>query len=157
MKIVKKRVQMYERMKEKKIQIKEVIEKWGVKKEKMIEMKQMKGERKENVKGIKGIGKKKEEKLMEEFGDIEKILEREYEIKKKKRREKIMDFEEKKKIERELVKIKKDVKIDIDMEGMVMEKKKGKKMIGLMKEMELKQIKRRVEEEKDKEDYQVEK
>lgn len=98
----------------------------------------MKGERKENVKGIKGIGKKKEEKLMEEFGDIEKILEREYEIKKKKRREKIMDFEEKKKIERELVKIKKDVKIDIDMEGMVMEKKKGKKMIGLMKEMELK-------------------
>ena len=71
MQLVNDCVIMYDTMKDKKIGIAEVIEKFGVPPEKVIEAQALIGDSTDNVPGVPGIGPKTAAQLLTEFGDLE--------------------------------------------------------------------------------------
>ncbi|WP_273726041.1 DNA polymerase I [Brucella gallinifaecis] len=146
MQLVTPSVSMYDSMKDKQISIPEVIEKWGVPPEKMIDLQSLTGDSTDNVPGIPGIGPKTAAQLLEEFGDLDTLLARASEIKQNKRRENIIAFADQTKIARELVTLKTDVPLDIDLDGLVLEPQNGPKLIGFLKAMEFTTLTRRVAE-----------
>ncbi len=146
MQLVTPKVSMYDSMKDKQISIPEVIEKWGVPPEKMIDLQSLTGDSTDNVPGIPGIGPKTAAQLLEEFGDLETLLARAGEIKQNKRRENILAFADQTKIARELVTLKNDVPLDVDLDGLVLEPQNGPKLFGFLKAMEFTTLTRRVAE-----------
>lgn len=149
MQLVTPSVSMYDSMKDKQISIPEVIEKWGVPPEKMIDLQSLTGDSTDNVPGIPGIGPKTAAQLLEEFGDLDTLLARASEIKQNKRRENILAFADQTKISRELVTLKNDVPLDVDLDGLVLEPQNGPKLIGFLKAMEFTSLTRRVAEATD--------
>jgi len=149
MQLVTSNVSMYDGMKDKQISIPEVIEKWGVPPEKMIDLQSLTGDSTDNVPGIPGIGPKTAAQLLEEFGDLDTLLARASEIKQNKRRENIIAFADQTKIARELVTLRTDVPLDVDLDGLVLEPQNGPKLIGFLKAMEFTTLTRRVAEATD--------
>jgi DNA polymerase-1 len=64
---------LYDTMKDKKIGIPEVIEKFGVPPEKVIEVQALIGDSTDNVPGVPGIGVKTAAQLIGEYGDLEAV------------------------------------------------------------------------------------
>ncbi|WP_420960288.1 DNA polymerase I [Brucella sp. IR073] len=146
MQLVNHKVQMYDGMKDKQISVPEVIEKWGVPPEKMIDLQSLTGDSTDNVPGIPGIGPKTAAQLLEEFGDLETLLARAHEIKQQKRRENIVNYTEQARLSRQLVTLKNDVPIEVDLDALVLEPQDGPKLIGFLKAMEFTSLTRRVAE-----------
>jgi len=149
MQLVTPQVSMYDGMKDKQISIPEVIEKWGVPPEKMIDLQSLTGDSTDNVPGIPGIGPKTAAQLLEEFGDLDTLLARASEIKQNKRRENIIAFADQTKIARELVTLKTDVPLEVDLDGLVLEPQNGPKLIGFLKALDFTTLTRRVAEATD--------
>src|SRR5215467_8114266 len=74
MQLVTDCVVMYDTMKDRRIGIPEVIEKFGVPPEKMIEVQALIGDSTDNVPGVPGIGVKTAAQLIGEYGDLETLL-----------------------------------------------------------------------------------
>ena len=91
MQLVNDCVIMYDTMKDKKIGIAEVIEKFGVPPEKVIEVQALIGDSTDNVPGVPGIGVKTAAQLIGEYGDLETLLARAGEIKQEKRRQALIE------------------------------------------------------------------
>jgi DNA polymerase-1 len=68
------------------------------------------------VPGVPGIGVKTAAQLIEEYGDLETLLERAGEIKQPKRREKLIEHAEDARISKQLVTLKDDVPDVVSME-----------------------------------------
>src|SRR5262249_57776671 len=81
MQLVDECVVMYDTMKDRRIGIPEVIEKFGVPPDKMIEVQALIGDSTDNVPGVPGIGVKTAAQLIGEYGDLETLLARAGEIK----------------------------------------------------------------------------
>lgn len=149
MQLVGDQVFMHDTMKNRHIRVPEVIEKWGVPPEKMIDLQALAGDSVDNVPGVPGIGPKTAAQLLEQFGDLDTLLERAGEIKQNKRRENLIEFADKARISRELVKLRDDVEMDIDLDGLFLEVPDGPKLIGYLKAMELTTLTKRVAEATD--------
>lgn len=144
MQLVTSMVHMYDSMKDKQIGIPDVIEKWGVSPDKMIDLQAMTGDSVDNVPGIPGIGPKTAAQLLEEFGDLDTLLARAGEIKQQKRRENIIANAELARISRQLVTLRTDVPLDLELDALVLEPQNGPKLIGFLKAMEFTSLTRRV-------------
>ncbi|WEX77572.1 DNA polymerase I [Sinorhizobium numidicum] len=144
MQLVTSRVSMYDSMKDKRIAIPDVIEKWGVPPEKMIDLQAMTGDSTDNVPGIPGIGPKTAAQLLEEYGDLETLLARASEIKQQKRRESIIANAELARLSRELVTLKNDTPLDVPLEELRLHSQDGPKLIAFLKTMEFNALTRRV-------------
>ena len=144
MQLVTANVSMYDSMKDKQISIPEVIEKWGVPPEKMIDMQAMTGDSTDNVPGIPGIGPKTAAQLLEEFGDLDTLLARAGEIKQVKRRENIMANADLARLSRQLVTLKIDTPVDVDLDALHLETQDGPRLIAFLKAMEFTTLTRRV-------------
>ncbi|HET7413528.1 MAG TPA: DNA polymerase, partial [Pararhizobium sp.] len=146
MQLVTERVAMYDSMKDKRISISEVVEKWGVAPDKMIDLQAMTGDSTDNVPGIPGIGPKTAAQLLTEFGDLDTLLERAGEIRQNKRRENIIEFADQARLSRELVTLRNDVPLDFDLEALQLEPQDGPKLIAFLKGLEFNSLTRRVAE-----------
>jgi DNA polymerase I len=146
MQLVTANVHMYDAMKDKQIGIPDVIEKWGVPPEKMIDLQALTGDSTDNVPGVPGIGPKTAAQLLEEFGDLETLLARAGEIKQAKRRENIVANVELVRVSRQLVELRTDVPLELDLDALVLEPQDGPKLIGFLKAMEFTTLTRRVAE-----------
>ncbi|WP_375589929.1 DNA polymerase I [Hoeflea alexandrii] len=146
MQLVGSQVSMYDSMKDRQIGVAEVIEKWGVPPEKMIDLQALTGDSVDNVPGIPGIGPKTAAQLIEEFGDLDTLLERANEIKQNKRRENIIEFADKARISRELVRLKDDVEVTEKLDELVLNPLDGPKLVAFLKGMEFTSLTRRVAE-----------
>jgi len=144
MQLVTPKVHMYDSMKDKQIDIPDVVEKWGVPPEKMIDLQAMVGDSVDNVPGIPGIGPKTAAQLLEEFGDLDQLLARAGEIKQVKRRENIVANAELARLSRRLVTLRTDVPLDLDLGALVLEPQNGSKLIAFLKAMEFTTLTRRV-------------
>ncbi len=92
MQLVSDKVTMLDTMKNRHIGTNEVIEKFGLGPDKVIEIQALAGDSSDNIPGVPGIGVKTAALLIEEFGDLESLLERAGEIKQNKRRENLIEF-----------------------------------------------------------------
>ncbi|HWK14249.1 MAG TPA: DNA polymerase I [Rhizobiaceae bacterium] len=149
MQLVGPTVSMYDPMKDKEINIPEVIEKWGVPPEKMIDLQALTGDSIDNVPGVPGIGPKTAAQLLEEFGDLDTLLARASEIKQQKRRENLIAHADNARLSRELVRLRNDVPVVEGLGELVLAPPDGGKLIGFLKAMEFNSLTRRVAEATD--------
>ena len=105
MQLVGDGVVMFDPMKDRRIDVPEVIEKWGVGPDKMIDLQALVGDSVDNVPGAPGIGPKTAAQLLDEYGDLDTLLARAGEIKQPKRRETLIDFADQIRISRQLVRL----------------------------------------------------
>ncbi len=117
MQLVDDKVTMLDPMKNKKIQIKDVEEKFGVKPEKVIYIQALTGDKVDNIPGAPGIGPKTASQLINEFKDIDGLLKNLNKIKQEKRRNILIESEEDIRISLQLVKLKDDVKIKTEIDN----------------------------------------
>src|SRR6187399_3426984 len=118
MQLVNDCVVMYDTMKDKKIGIPEVIEKFGVPPEKVIEAQALIGDSTDNVPGVPGIGPKTAAQLLQEYGDLETLLARASEIKQDKRRQALIDNAEAARMSKKLVTLDDRVPLDVPIESL---------------------------------------
>ncbi|MCB1418150.1 MAG: DNA polymerase I, partial [Notoacmeibacter sp.] len=147
MQLVNEKVSMYDPMKDKDIRIPDVIEKWGVGPDKMIDLQALTGDSVDNIPGVPGIGPKTAAQLLEEYGDLDTLLERAGEIKQAKRRENLIENRDKALLSRELVRLKDDVP-DLDpLDALTLDEPDGPKLVAYLKAMEFTTLTRRVAED----------
>ena len=146
MQLVTDHVSMYDSMKDKQIGIPQVVEKFGVAPEKMIDLQALTGDSTDNIPGVPGIGPKTAAQLLDEYGDLDTLLEHAAEIKQNKRRENLIEFADQARLSRELVTLKTDTPLDIDLDGLKLEPQDGPRLIAFLKAMEFNTLTRRVAE-----------
>ena len=139
-------VMMYDTMKDKRIGIPEVMEKFGVPPEKVIEVQALIGDSTDNVPGVPGIGVKTAAQLICEYGDLETLLARAGEIKQQKRRETLIDNAENARLSKKLVTLDDKVKLDVPIDDLAVHEPDYKLLIAFLKAMEFSTLTRRVAE-----------
>ncbi|MGH8735021.1 MAG: 5'-3' exonuclease, partial [Burkholderiales bacterium] len=146
MQLVSDCVIMYDTMKDKKIGIPEVIEKFGVPPEKVIEVQALIGDSTDNVPGVPGIGVKTAAQLIGEYGDLETLLARAGEIKQEKRRQSLIEHAEAARLSKKLVTLDQHVKLDVPVADLAVHEPDYKNLIAFLKAMEFSTLTRRVAE-----------
>ncbi|SDT36801.1 DNA polymerase I [Bradyrhizobium canariense] len=146
MQLVTDCVTMYDTMKDRRIGIAEVIEKFGVPPEKVVEVQALAGDSTDNVPGVPGIGVKTAAQLIVEYGDLETLLLRAGEIKQPKRREALIENAEKARISRQLVLLDDKVALDVPLDELAVHEPDARKLIAFLKAMEFSTLTRRVAE-----------
>ena len=122
----------------------EVREKFGVGPEKMIDLQALAGDSTDNVPGVPGIGPKTAAQLLDEYGDLETLLERASEIKQNKRRENLINFADQARISRRLVELKNDVPLENPLAELAVNHVDGVKAVAFLKALEFTTLTRRV-------------
>jgi DNA polymerase-1 len=146
MQLVNDCVVMYDTMKDRRIGIAEVIEKFGVPPEKVIEVQALIGDSTDNVPGVPGIGVKTAAQLIGEYGDLETLLARATEIKQEKRRQALIDNAEKARLSKRLVTLDAHVALEVPLADLVVHEPDYKRLIAFLRAMEFTALTRRVAE-----------
>ncbi|KZD22889.1 DNA polymerase I [Tardiphaga robiniae] len=146
MQLVTEQVTMYDTMKDRRLGIAEVIEKFGVPPNKVVEVQALAGDSVDNVPGVPGIGIKTAAQLITEYGDLETLLNRAGEIKQPKRRESLIEHAEKARISRQLVLLDDKVALDVPLDDLAVHEPDARKLIAFLKAMEFSTLTRRVAE-----------
>ena len=144
MQLVTDKITMYDTMKDRRIGIAEVIEKFGVPPEKVVEVQALAGDSADNVPGVPGIGIKTAAQLIVEYGDLETLLLRAGEIKQPKRREALIENAEKARISRQLVLLDDKVALDVPLDDLAVQEPDARKLVAFLKAMEFSTLTRRV-------------
>src|ERR1041384_2586418 len=147
MQLVNDCVVMYDTMKDRRIGIPEVIEKFGVPPEKMIEVQALIGDSTDNVPGVPGIGVKTAAQLIGEYGDLETLLARAGEIKQEKRRQALIEHAEKARLSKVLVTLDANVKLEVPLADLAVHEPDYKLLIAFLKQMEFSNLTRGVKGE----------
>ncbi len=146
MQLVNDRVVMYDTMKDKKIGVPEVIEKFGVPPDKVIEVQALIGDSSDNVPGVPGIGVKTAAQLIGEYGDLETLLKRASEIKQDKRRQTLIDHADRARLSKRLVTLDDQVKLAVPLADLAVHEPNYKQLVAFLKAMEFNTLTRRVAE-----------
>ena len=133
MQLVNKCVVMYDTMKDVRIGIPEVVEKFGVPPEKVIEIQALIGDTSDNVPGVPGIGVKTAAQLIGEYGNLETLLKRAGEIKQEKRRQALVENAELARISKKLVTLDDKVPLEVPVEDLGVREPDYKTLIAFLK------------------------
>jgi DNA polymerase I len=133
---------------ERKIGIEEVHEYFGVPPEKVVDVQALAGDSTDNVPGARGIGLKTAAQLINEFGDLESLLQRANEIKQPKRRENLTGPENVAliRVSKELVTLVRDVPLEVPIDDLSLHAPDGKTLVAFLKAMEFSTITKRAAE-----------
>jgi len=118
MQLVEAGVAMLDPVKNRAVGRAQVIERFGVPPEKVIDVQALAGDATDNVPGVPGIGVKTAAQLIQEYGDLDTLLERAEEIKQPKRRQNLIEFAEQARISRKLVTLERQVPIEVPIEDL---------------------------------------
>ena len=118
MQLVRGDVTMLDPMKQRRIGVAEVEEKFGVTPDKVVDVQALAGDSSDNVPGVPGIGIKTAAELINIYGDLDSLLERAGEIKQPKRRENLIEYAEQARISRQLVLLREDAPTPLEMGAM---------------------------------------
>ncbi|MGB9042831.1 MAG: DNA polymerase I [Pseudolabrys sp.] len=146
MQLVNECVIMYDTMKDVRIGVPEVIEKFGVPPEKVIEVQALIGDTSDNVPGVPGIGVKTAAQLIGEYGDLETLLKRAKEIKQDKRRQALIDNAEAARMSKKLVTLDDRVPLEVPVENLAVHEPDYKTLITFLKSMGFRTLTQRVAE-----------
>ena len=148
MQLVNKNVEMLDPMKNKKIGIKEVVEKFGVEPDQVVQIQALTGDKVDNIPGALGIGPKIALELIKEYGDIESLIKNAYKIKQEKRRKIILESEEDIRVSLKLVTLDKEINLPLEIKDIksFVEIKTNKKSINdFLQEQGFRAIQQRLE------------
>ncbi len=145
MQLVGPGITMLDAMKDKIIGPDQVFEKFGVGPERVIDVQALAGDSSDNVPGVAGIGVKTAALLINEYGDLDGVLENAHKVKQNKRRENLIEQAEQARISRELVTLKKDVPIEMEIEDFILHEADPNKMMSFLAENNFKSLLKKME------------
>ena len=140
MQLVGNGIEMLDAMKNKRIGFEQVEEKFGVGPERVIDVQSLAGDSVDNVPGAPGIGVKTAALLINEYGDLDTLLARAEEIKQPKRRQTLIDYADQIRISRDLVTLKQDMDLDIDLAEMDVREPIAEDVLGFLVKMEFRTL-----------------
>jgi DNA polymerase I len=146
MQLIRPGIIMYDTMKNKMIGEAEVMERFGVPPAKVIEVQALIGDSTDNVPGVPGIGVKTAALLINEFGDLDTMLNRAAEIKQDKRRESLIHFADQARLSRTLVTLDCDVPLDVPLAETAVRQPDPEVLTSFMRRLEFSTLLRRVAE-----------
>jgi DNA polymerase I len=146
MQLVGPGVSMLDTMKNRAIGPDEVRERFGVTPDKVVDVQALAGDSTDNVPGVPGIGVKTAAELINEYGDLDTLLERAGEIRQTKRRERLIEFALQAKLSRELVRLKDDVPVVVPVERLGLRDPEPDTLLGFLREMEFATLTKRIAE-----------
>ena len=118
MQLVSERVTMLDTIKNRRIGPDQVKEKFGVPPAKVVDVQALAGDSTDNVPGIPGIGVKTAAQLINDYGDLDTLLEKASEVKQTKRRESLLEHADKARLSRQLVHLRNDVPVTIQLKDL---------------------------------------
>ena len=140
MQLYKKNVRIYDPMKNKFINSEDIKNKFGVDANKVIDVQSLAGDSSDNVPGVPGIGVKTAAELINQFGNLEKLLENAKKIKQNKRRETLIENKEKALVSKKLVTLEKKVPIKNKIEEFKLKDIDKNKLCNYLREMEFNRL-----------------
>ena len=146
MQLVDSETFLLDTMKDRHIGINEVKEKFGVLPDKVIDVQSLAGDSVDNIPGVPGIGIKTAAELINQFGSLDKLLEKAETIKQPKRRQALLENKDKALISRKLVTLKNDVPVKETIDDFVLKSLDKEKIFNFLDEMEFSKIKKRIEQ-----------
>jgi DNA polymerase I len=130
-------IKVYDTLKEKVYEPKDVEERFGVPPDRVIEIMGLMGDASDNIPGVPGIGEKTAQALIKEYGTIESLLARSGEITRPKLRQSLSEFSHLARLSRELALLRSDVEISVNYEDLKMKPPDNAALLKILKELEL--------------------
>ncbi|MFO1058464.1 MAG: DNA polymerase I [Dongiaceae bacterium] len=145
MQLIGDRVAMLDPIKNRRIGVPEVIEKFGVTPDKMVDVQALIGDSTDNVPGVPGIGVKTAAELINAFGDLDSLLARSGEIKQPKRRETLQQNADKARLSRDLVRLRADVPLPEPLDALRVRPADPEKLLAFCRANQFRALVTRVE------------
>jgi DNA polymerase-1 len=139
-------IEMFDAMKNRRIGVDEVEEKFGVGPDRVVDVQALAGDSVDNVPGAPGIGVKTAALLINEFGDLETLLGRAEEIKQPKRRQTLIENAEQIRLSRKLVQLDCETPLDFGLDDLEVAEPEPQALLDFLTSMEFRTITRRVAE-----------
>lgn len=137
-------VEMLDAMKNRRIDVDGVHEKFGVGPERVVDVQALAGDSVDNVPGAPGIGIKTAALLINEYGDLESLLDRASEIKQPKRRQTLIDNRAQIELSKKLVQLDENTPLDFTMEDLEVKDPKPETLMSFLAEMEFRTLSKRI-------------
>ena len=144
MQVVGGGVEMFDAMKNRRIGIEQVEEKFGVGPDRVIDVQSLAGDSVDNIPGAPGIGVKTAALLINEYGDLDTLLERAGEIKQPKRRETLIEKADQIRVSRKLVTLATDVPLDVNFTDFEIQDPVADDLLGFLASMEFRSMTARI-------------
>jgi DNA polymerase-1 len=116
MQLVDENVTMIDTMKDKTYDVAAVKERFGVGPEKVVEILGLMGDTSDNIPGVPGIGPKTAQRLIEEYGTLENVLQNAENLRNIKLRETLRTYADQARLSHQLASIRNDIEIDFDLQ-----------------------------------------
>ena len=139
-------VEMLDAMKNKRIDREGVFEKFGVFPDRVVDVQALAGDSVDNVPGAPGIGIKTAALLINEYGDLEALLERAGEIKQPKRRQTLIDNVDQIRLSRDLVRLDEKTPLDFTLDDLEVRDPVPEQLMPFLAEMEFRTLTKRIAE-----------
>ncbi len=147
MQLVGDGVEMLDAMKNKRIDRDGVIEKFGVGPERVVDVQALAGDSVDNVPGAPGIGIKTAALLINDFGDLETLLDRAEEIKQPKRRQTLIDKRDQIELSKKLVELDCNTPLDFTLDDLELREPDPEKLLEFLVEMEFRTLTKRISDQ----------
>lgn len=144
MQLVGDGVEMLDPMKNKRIDRDGVVEKFGVQPERVVDVQALAGDSVDNVPGAPGIGIKTAALLINEYGDLETLLDRAGEIKQPKRRESLIENRAQIELSKKLVQLDCDMELPFDLDSLEIKDAVPEDLLAFLVKMEFRTIVKRL-------------
>src|SRR5205807_2907877 len=123
-----------------------VVERYGIPPELIPDFYGLKGDTSDNIPGVPGIGDKTAAELLQRFGSLESVLEHVDEISGAKRKQNLIRHADDARLSKVLATIKRDIPVELDINGFVAEPPDRSRLREVFREFELREPLRRLEE-----------
>ena len=144
MQLVGDGVEMLDPMKNKRIDRDGVVEKFGVQPERVVDVQALAGDSVDNVPGAPGIGIKTAALLINEYGDLETLLDRAGEIKQPKRRESLIENRAQIELSKRLVSLDCEMVLPFDLNSLEIRDAVPEDLLAFLAKMEFRTIVKRI-------------
>jgi DNA polymerase-1 len=146
MQLVGDGVVMFDAMKNRQIDRDGVFEKFGVYPEGVVDVQALAGDSVDNVPGAPGIGVKTAALLINEYGDLNELLDRAGEIKQPKRRESLINNVEQIRLSKQLVQLDCATPLEFSLDDLEVRDPDPDILLGFLSEMEFRTLTKRIAE-----------
>ena len=129
-------ISMWDPMKDRLVNYKSIEEEYRIRPQQFTDVMALCGDSIDNIPGIPSVGEKTALELIRQFGTLENIYENISEVKKKRLKERLIEFKENAFLSRELVKINTQVPLKIDWEELKVREPERDRLSEIFKELE---------------------
>ena len=137
-------VEMFDAMKNLRIDTEGVEAKFGVRPDRVVDVQALAGDSVDNIPGAPGIGIKTAALLINEFGSLEALLERADEVPQPKRRQTLIDFADQIRLSKRLVTLDDQTPIDVTLDALEVREPEAEVLLEFLAKMEFRTLTKRI-------------